>query len=162
MNGAFIFIKQYGTQYQLLGYSRNYWMSSHLLLSYEPTDYEHVCCLDCLSFSIQDVSLYQQYLFYVHSLLESSKTVRCIAFGWSLKKYQVPICLLSSCDIVRAQHWGTGSHMATHCSQQDRGLTSQGLSHHLQRGLRRQLGVASTARHQTSSCGEDGDVLRLA
>lgn len=111
-------------------------MSSHLLLLYQPTDHGHVCCLECLLFSSKDICLYQQYLFYVHSLLESSKTARCIAFGWTLKKYQVPIiCLLSSYDIVRAQCWGTGSHRATHYSQ-DRGLTSQGLPHCLQQGCR--------------------------
>lgn len=112
-------------------------MSSHLLVSYEPTDCEHVCGLDCLLFSSQDICLYQQYLFYVHSLLESSKTARCIAFGWSLKKYQVPnMCLLSPYDIVRAQCWDVGSHEATHCSQQDRDLTRQGLSHCPQWGCR--------------------------
>lgn len=104
-------------------------MSCHLLPFYEPTDHKHVCCLYCLLFSSKNISWHQQYLFYVHSLLESSKTARCIAFDWSLKKYEVPIiCLWSSYEIVRAQTWSTGSHMATHCSQQDRGLSSPAAS----------------------------------
>ena len=139
-------------------------MSRHLLPSYEPTDHEHVCCLDSLLFSSEDICLYLQYLFYVHSLLESSKTARCIAFGWSLKKYQVPIiCLLISYDIVRAQCWGTGSHRATHCSQQNRDLLRQGLPHLIP--WRCRAGWEGSWGHLPPQgirhLPEDGDVPRL-
>lgn len=129
-------------------------MSSHPSLYYKPTDCEHICCFVCLLFSNQDICLYRQSLFYVPSLLGSNKTTRSIAFGWSLKKYQVPIiCLLSSCDIVRAQLWGTESYRAAHRSQQPHQLGPVLLPLRVQGRLRRQLGPASTQGHQSAAWG---------